>query len=73
VRWCIANKRTLQDMTIEEYRTFDERFDDDITQVVQAKACANARTSFGGASQKSVKQNIRSIYARLKKYYTTNN
>jgi argininosuccinate lyase len=68
VRWCIANKRTLQDMTADEYRTFDERFENDITAVVQARACADARTSFGGASEQSVKVNMRSIQKRLKKF-----
>lgn len=68
VRWCIKNRRTLQDMTAEEYKNFDQIFDDDICEVVKAKACAEARTSFGGASSSSVKVNIKSIKKRLKKY-----
>lgn len=68
VRWCIKNGRTLQDMTAEEYKNFDQIFDDDICEVVKAKACAEARTSFGGASSSSVKVNIKSIKKRLKKY-----
>lgn len=68
VRWCIKNGRTLQDMTAEEYKNFDQIFDDDICEVVKAKACAEARTSFGGASSSSVKVNIKLIKKRLKKY-----
>ena len=68
VRWCIENERTLQNMTIEEYRSFDEHFDVDICETVRAKNCAEARTSYGGASPKSVKENIRSIKKRLEKY-----
>ncbi len=68
VRWCIANKRTLQDMTAEEYKGFSDVFGGDITEVVKAKACADARTSYGGASAASVKENLKSIKKRLKRY-----
>lgn len=68
VRWCLEENRTLQNMTIEEYKSFDEHFDVDICETVRAKNCAEARTSYGGASPKSVKENIRSIKKRLAKY-----
>jgi argininosuccinate lyase len=68
VRWCIENNRTLQDMTYEEYKSFDEVFGEDICEVVKGKACADARTSYGGASSQSVKENLKSIKKRLKKY-----
>lgn len=68
VRYCIDNHRTLQNMTAEEYKSFDDLFGEDICMVVKGKACANARTSFGGASASSVKENIRSIKKRLKKF-----
>ena len=68
VRWCIAEGRTLQNMTIEEYQSFDKHFDVDICQTVLAKNCADARTSYGGASPRCVKENIRSIKKRLSKY-----
>ena len=68
VRWCLEENRTLQNMTIEEYKSFDEHFDVDICETVRAKNCAEARTSYGGASPRSVKENIRSIKKRLAKY-----
>ncbi|MGN0805971.1 MAG: argininosuccinate lyase [Candidatus Coproplasma sp.] len=68
VRWCIENKRTLQNMTAEEYRAFDPVFGDDITQIVKGRACADARTSYGGASSANVKAEIKSIKKRLKRY-----
>ena len=68
VRWCIENNRTLQNMTAEEYRTFDPVFGDDITQIVKGRACADARTSYGGASTANVKAEIKSIKKRLKQY-----
>lgn len=67
VRWCIKNDRTLQDMTAEEYREFDNLFEEDICETVKAKACADARLSYGGASSASVTENLKSIKQRLKK------
>ena len=68
VRWCIENKRTLQDVTAAEYKSFDPLFEADICEVVKGVNCANARTSFGGASAASVKVNLKSIKDRLSKY-----
>lgn len=68
VRKCIEDGRTLQDMSAEEYRAFDPVFGDDIVETVKARACADARTSYGGASSASVKQNLKSIKKRLKDY-----
>ncbi len=68
VRWCIENKRTLQNMTADEYRTFAPQFGDDIVTTVKGRACADARTSYGGASSANVKEEIKSIKKRLKKF-----
>ena len=68
VRRCIETGRTLQNMIAEDYRQFAPEFDDDICDVVKGKSCAEARSSFGGASPESVKQNLKSIKRRLKKY-----
>lgn len=68
VRWCIENKRTLQNMTVEEYKTFSPVFEEDIVEVVKGRNCADARTSFGGASSANVKAEIKSIKKRLKRY-----
>ncbi|MGN0818477.1 MAG: argininosuccinate lyase [Candidatus Coproplasma sp.] len=68
VRACIEQGRTLQDMSADEYRSFDPVFGDDIVEVVKARSCADARTSLGGASSSSVRQNIEFIRERLKEH-----
>ncbi len=68
VRWCIENKTNLQKMSFADYSQFAPEFGEDIVKVVKGKACADARTSYGGASASSVKENIKSIKSRLKKY-----
>lgn len=68
VRTCIENGKTLQSMTADEYKTFAPEFGDDIVETVKGKACADARTSYGGASSKNVKAEIKSLKKRLKRY-----
>jgi argininosuccinate lyase len=55
-------------MTADEYKGFDPLFSADICETVKGRNCADARTSYGGASLKSVKQNLKSIKERVKKY-----
>ena len=68
VRDCIANKKTLQTMKAVDYRIYAPQFEDDIVEIVKGKACADARTSYGGASSQSVKAEIKSLKKRLKYY-----
>ncbi len=68
VRSCIDKGETLQSMSVAEYKTFSELFEDDILEVVKGRNCALARSSFGGASPYCVKENIQSIKKRLKAY-----
>ena len=68
VRSCIEKNITLQDMTADDYRTFSELFGADIVDKVKAENCAAARTSYGGASPERVRENIKSIKKRLKKF-----
>ncbi len=67
VRYCIEEGKALSDMTLEEYKSFSDLFSEDVLKITP-ETCANARTSYGGASKKSVERNIASIKERLKKY-----
>ena len=46
--------KTLESMTISEYKGFNELFDTDIYQAIDLITCVNKRTSFGGPSKESV-------------------
>ncbi|MBE5752527.1 MAG: argininosuccinate lyase [Clostridiales bacterium] len=67
VRYCLNENKTLESMTLEEYREHSEVFQADVLTVVKAKNSANARESVGGSSRQSAKAGIKSIKARLKK------
>ncbi len=68
VRWCIEKGTTLQKMSYEDYLAFSPEFGSDIVQTVKGKACAQARTSYGGGAPARVRENIKSIKKRLKQY-----
>lgn len=67
VRYCLDKDKTLETMTIEEYKAHSEVFEIDILNVVKAKNSADGRTSVGGSSRQSAKAGIKSLKARLKK------
>ena len=69
VRYCLDKDKTLETMTIEEYKAHSEVFEIDILNVVKAKNSADGRTSVGGSSRQSAKAGIKSLKARLKKLH----
>ena len=67
VRYCLDREKTLETMTLEEYKSHSEVFEEDILTIVQAKHSADGRLSVGGSSRSSAKAGIKSLKARLKK------
>ena len=67
VRYCLNENKTLESMTMDEYKAHSEVFESDILKVVKAKNSANARTSVGGSSRQSAKAGIKSLKNRSKK------
>ena len=67
VRYCLDREKTLETMTLEEYKSHSEVFEEDILTIDQAKHSADGRLSVGGSSRSSAKAGIKSLKARLKK------
>ncbi len=67
VRYCLEKGKTLESMSLAEYKENSEVFEADVLQVVKAKASANSRNSVGGSSVAAAKAGIKSLKARLKK------
>ena len=67
VRYCLNENKTLDSMTLAEYKEHSEVFEEDVLTVVKAKNSADSRTSVGGSSRSAAKAGIKSIKARLKK------
>ncbi len=61
VAYCIKNKKSLEEMTITEYKKFHNSFADDILDRIIPKKMINARRHTGGTATKTVLARIREI------------
>ena len=62
---CVENEKTLETMTLEEYRQFSELFGEDLFAAIDMDACVAKRTSAGGASPAAVDREIAWARKRL--------
>ena len=62
VAYCIQNGKVLETLTLEEYRSFDASFDEEIFDAIDLQNCVKRRISEGGTSVESVEAQI--VYAR---------
>ena len=62
---CIAKDKVLETMTLEEYKTYSDLFDEDLYNEISLETCVNKRISEGGTSPKSVEAQIEFIKGQL--------
>ena len=55
---CIKAGKVLETLTIEEYKTYSDLFDQDLYNEISLETCVNKRISEGGTSPKSVEKQI---------------
>lgn len=61
VAFGIANKKTLEEISLAEYRNFGDLFDEDVYDAISLSACVQRRTSEGGTGKASVEKQIRFV------------
>lgn len=66
VAYCIEKNCVLDDMSLSEYKQFDEMFEDDLYGEISLKACVEKRISAGGTGPQSVNTQIDYIKNFLK-------
>jgi argininosuccinate lyase len=66
VAHCIKKGKTLEELTVREWKGFSKLFDKDIKRVVAAGASVNSRTVRGGTALRAVKRRIKEIDKELK-------
>ncbi|MBR6780635.1 MAG: argininosuccinate lyase, partial [Clostridia bacterium] len=66
VAYCIANGKTLETLSMDEYKGFSDQFGDDIYASVDMQHCIDIRVSEGCAGTQSVEQQV----AYLKNYFS---
>ncbi len=64
VKKCISENKTLEELTLDEYKEYSELFDDGVFDAIDLLNCVEKRISLGGTSVKSVENQI--AYAREK-------
>lgn len=62
VALCIEKKTDLEHLSLEDYRSRSELFDEDVYTIISLDTCVNMRNSKGGPSPESVREQIE--YAR---------
>ena len=63
---CVAEGKTLEEITLEEYKAVSELFDEDLYGEISLETCVGKRISAGGTGPDSVKAQIESIREFLK-------
>lgn len=58
---CVKNAKTLEELTLDEYRTYSDAFESDLYDAIDLYKCVRLRTSAGGASPENVQKQIEYI------------
>lgn len=58
VLYCIDKKCSIDDLTLEELRTFSESFDEDVFDAVSLKTCVEKRLTDGAPGEGAVRKHI---------------
>ncbi len=67
VRYCIEQNKTLETLTLAEYRQFDGRFEADVYDAISLEACVRGRSVTGGPAPAETARQITAARAELKK------
>ncbi|MBP3362115.1 MAG: argininosuccinate lyase [Clostridia bacterium] len=66
VFYAIENEKNLDDFTMEEFKEFSEKIDDDIYNAISMDTCVNERKLVGGPAKEAVNSAIAAAEAELK-------
>ena len=66
VGYCIRQNKTLEELSLEEYRTLYEGYDRGLFDAISLKNCVSRRTSEGGTALPSVKKQIGFVREQMK-------
>ena len=65
VAYCIENGKVLENLTLEEYQSHSELFDEEVYRFIDLERCVEKRISEGGTSFESVAEQIRVVRGSL--------
>ena len=69
---CIAKDKTLEELTLDEFKGYSVLFENDIYDAIDLIKCCEGRTSYGGPSEASVNNQIRLAMDQLTAWEANN-
>jgi argininosuccinate lyase len=67
VSWLIGVKKSITDMTLEDFKAFSDKFCEDVLEYVKPSSSVDRRKSFGGTARKNVRDSIKKARRMLEK------
>lgn len=64
---CIENQKSIEELTIDELKTFSDTFDSDVYEKINIESCIEAKKSYGSTSKESVAIMIENAKKKLEK------
>ena len=65
VAHCISKNCVLEDLTIDEFKSFSDVFENDVFESIDLTVCVNKRSSLGGTCVESVKKQIEFVKSNI--------
>ncbi len=65
VAYCQQHGKTLEELTLEEFRAYSPLFDADVYAAIDLTACCEGRASYGGPARASVLAQIEAVQKKL--------
>lgn len=66
VAYCIDHDKTLETLTLDEYREVCDQFDDDVYEAISLERCVNGRNVLGAPSPENVEYQVYRVMELLK-------
>jgi argininosuccinate lyase len=71
VKYCIDSEKTFETLTLEEYKSFSEAFEDDIFAAIDLESCIAGRKSFGSPAPEFVREQLQTMRVFLREHAVT--
>ena len=62
---CIREGKTLEELTLDEFKQYSDLFEDDVYTAIDLTTCCEGRTSYGGPTKASVLKQVSDVKGKL--------
>jgi argininosuccinate lyase len=71
VAYCIQHNKNIDELTLDELKTFSDKFEQDVYKAISLETCVNERKLPGGPAAESVKASVLKARSKLKTLFET--